>query len=206
MGLIISMRRAEYEQTYVASRKSDAFMRELAATQRRAVINEFSLDGAVKPGADRPLVLRIALWAIARAAEGVPHLFPDGIDIPTVATARWMLSDGGKRILFISNYTNPAEPYVRDFIDTRAGAQRINLSFGFGSGFPLTRWVLWDGAITDPNAFMNAVADHQRPTSFWYGPYTHISIDNIHVNQKIREGLVASFTTDKAAQEWLHLL
>jgi len=141
---------------------------------------------------------------VVRLAEGIPRVYGP-IVIPTVATARWIAADKGRRLIFISNYTNAAEGYVRDFIDTEAGAKNINLSFGFGRGYPKTRWIMKEGAITDPNAFGYVVTANQRRTAFWYGRYNDISIDNITINRKIREGLFGP-KNESEAQTWLHLL
>ncbi len=204
LGLVGAIREAEREQTYVSGRQPDAHVRALAATQNRPVINEFVIAGPVKEGWLRPLFLRLSMWIVARLAEGIP-LLRDGIHIPTVATARWVAADRGRRLIFISNYTNAAEPYVRDFIDVENGAMRINLTFGFGRGYPKTRWVVDDGALTDPNGFIYVVTENQRPTSFWYGPYRDLSIDNIRINRQIREGLFGPADEDQA-KAWLHLL
>jgi hypothetical protein len=206
--LVISVRFAELRQTYVAPRQPDEHVRMLAATQNRPVINEMTIAGPIKEeGILRPLFMRIALWIVARAAEGIPGIpvLRDGINIPTVATARWIAADRGKRLIFISNYTNAAEPYVRDFIDVENGAKRINLTFGFGRGYPKTEWVVEGGALADPNSFIYVVTANQQPTAFWYGPYRDFSIDNIKLERTIREGLFARFD-EHQAQAWLHLL
>jgi hypothetical protein len=206
--LVASVREAEPEQAYVSARPSDERARMLAATQTRPVINEFTLGGPIKPeGVLRPTFLRLSLWVIARVAEGVPGIpyLSAGINIPTVATARWIVADRGRRLLFISNYTNEGKAYVRDFIETRIGAMRINLTFGFGTGYPPTEWIIGRGALDDPNAYLHSLCENQLPTLFWYGPYRDISIDNIRVNRRIREGLFGD-CTEREAQDWLHLL
>jgi hypothetical protein len=203
-GLFRTIRHEEDEQTYVTSRQPDGAVRDLAATQNRPVINEMTIAGVIKEGRVRPLVLRLALWVVERAVEGFPKLRTP-LTIPTVATARWIAADGGRRLIFISNYTNAAEGYVRDFIDTESGAENINLSFGFGRGYPKTRAILKEGAITNPNAFGYVVTANQQRTAFWYGRYTDISIDNITINRKIREGLFGPMN-ETEAQTWLHLL
>jgi hypothetical protein len=204
--MLVTIREAEDEQTYISQRPSDERARLLASTQTRPVINEFTLAGPIKTeGSLRPLFLRISLWVIARVAEGIPFVpvLGDGINIPTVATARWISADGGKRLMFISNYHNEGKAYVRDFIETPTGAVRINLSFGFGMGYPKTRWIAFGGALDDPNAYLYSLAENQLPTLFWYGPYRDISVDNIKRDRKIREGL---FDNKADAQKWLHLL
>jgi len=206
--LVASIRDAEDQQTYVSRRPPDDVARAQAATQVRPVINEFTLASAIKEEGDlRPMFLRLSLWIIGRIADGFPGIpyLRTGINIPTVATARWIPTDGGRRLMFISNYTNSGEGYVRDFIETRGGAMRINLSFGFGRGYPKTAWIVCRGALTEPNEYLYALSENQLKTLFWYGPYRDISIDNIKVNREIREGLFAS-SSERKAQDWLDLL
>ncbi len=206
--IVLNIREAEPQQTYISARPPDARARTLAATQKRAVVNEFTLAGPIKTeGTLRPLFLRIGLWVIGRVFDGVPGVpyVGTGISIPTVVTARWIVADRGRRLMFISNFTNDGEAYVRDFIETPGGAMRINLSFGFGTGFPPTEWIIRRGALEDPNAYLYSLAENQLPTLFWYGPYRDISIDNIKLNRAIREGLFENFN-EHDAQKWLHLL
>ena len=94
---------------------------------------------------------------------------------------------------------------MRDFIDLRFGAMRINLSFGFGRGYPKTAWIIWRGALEDPNGFINVVHANQRSTELWYCPYRNLSIDNIRRNRAIREGLFGPKRDDEA-RAWLQLL
>jgi hypothetical protein len=206
--IVLNIREAEPQQTYISGRPPDARARALAASQSRAVINEFTLAGPIKvEGTLRPLFLKLGLWVIGRVFDGVPGMpyVGTGISIPTVATARWIVADGGRRLMFISNFTNEGVGYVRDFIETRGGAMRINLSFGFGTGFPKTEWIVRGGALDDPNAYLHSLAENQLPTLFWYGPYRNISIDNIKLNRMIREGLFENYD-EQGAQKWLHLL
>jgi hypothetical protein len=196
-ALVLAVRRAEQRQSFVAQRQSDDRVRAIAATQLQPVINEMTVAGPLKEGRWRPLFLRIALWIVARA---VPS-----ITIPTVATARWLAIDGGRRLVFISIFAKLSEPYVRDFIDIPSGARRINLLFGFGYGYPVTEWVISRGALDDPNAFVNVVALGQQLTELWYCPYKNLSIDNININRRIRQGLFADLS-EAQASDWLQLL
>ncbi len=205
-GVLFNLRLGEVAQEYVSVRGADARARELAATQNRPVINEFVIAGRIKEeGVMRPVFLRAALWLVAWLVQGIPKLRVP-MEIPTVATARWIAADRGRRLVFISNYTNAADAYVRDFIDFPTGARDINLSFGFGRGYPKTYWLLNEGAATDPNAFSYVVAEHQSAAAYWYrGPYANLSIDNIRINQQLRAGLVGELDKE-AARAWLHLL
>ena len=196
-ALVLAVKGEEKLQRFVAERPPDDRARAIAATQNQPVINEMTVVGPLKEGRWRPLFLRIALGIVALYA---PH-----ITIPIVATARWLTIDGGRRLIFISNFTNLSEPYVRDFIDVHNGAKRINLLFGFGRGYPVTNWIISRGALEDPNAFIHVVTLGQQLTELWYCPYHNLSIDNININRRIRQGLFAKLS-DKQTREWLQLL
>jgi hypothetical protein len=191
-----------YEWRYdrwTAPRQPDDKVRAIEATQLHPVINEMTIAGPIKAGLFRPLVLRIALWIVAR------YVTTAGVSIPTVASARWLAIDGGRRLVFVSNYTNMSEGYVRDFIDIRAGAARINLVFGWGHGYPRTRLLLFGGARDDSNGFIDVVNYNQHLTECWYCPYKDLNIDNIVANHQLRQGLGGD-GDELEAQRWLRLL
>lgn len=195
---------AERRQTFVAGRPPDEYARALAASQCNPVINEMTASAPLKEGDTRPFVLTLALWIIARAAEGLPIY--GSLNIPTVATARWVPVDRSRRLVFISNFTNAAEPYVRDFVDNSAQAVNINLTFGWGYGYPKTRGIILDGAIADPNGFINVVNTNQQVTELWFCPYAHLSVDNINRSREIRNGIAVATPGEKEASQWLTLL
>lgn len=194
--LILIFRLNEMRKHFLAGRQPDAKVKEILATQNHPVINEMTVAGPLKKGWIRTVFLFAALKVVV-FLRGLAY-------IPTVATARWLLIDGGKRLVFISNFANLSEGYVRDFIDSRKRGSRINIIFGQGYGYPATRWILGDGAIDDPNGFMNVVYSMQQPTQFWYWPFKHLSVDNININRKIQLGLTGKQTNEETA-EWLSL-
>jgi hypothetical protein len=180
-------------------RPDDDFVRKREDTQLNPVINEFTVAGPIKGGLFRPLFLRMLLWVVTR------YVILKKVKIKTVASARWLAIDGGRRLIFASNYTNMAEGYVRDFIDTVSGAGNINLVFSWGIGYPKTRFTYWHGARKDSNGFIYIVHDQMKFTGLWYCPYRDISIDNIRVNRAFREGLFGK-KRGAQVQEWLRKL
>jgi len=180
-------------------RPADDFVRTREDTQLNPVINEFTVAGPIKHGLFRPLFLRMLLWVVTR------YVIAKGVKIKTVAAARWLAIDGGRRLIFVSNYTNMAEGYVRDFIDTVSGAGNINLVFSWGIGYPKTRFTYWHGARKDSNGFIHIVHDQMKLTGLWYCPYRDISIDNIRINRAFREGLFGE-RSGAQVQEWLRKL
>lgn len=179
----------------VANRPSDKRMRLLASTQNHAVLNELTAVGVVKKGRLRQAVFKATLRLLA--------LFKPNRIIPTIATARWIAANNGKRLVFISNFANTASSYVRDFIDSRKSAHGINLLFGHGEGFPKTKFLWWSGTLTDPEGFMNVFHQTQQVTRFWYCSCDNLSVDNINNNRAIRNGLFAPMRT-KQIKRWLN--
>ena len=198
--LIAAVRYYEWKHDrWTAPRPPDDKVRAIERTQLNPVINEMTVAGPIKLGFWRPLVLRIALWIVARYVTTLR------VTIPTVASARWLAIDGGRRLVFVSNFTNMSEGYVRDFIDIRAGAERINLVFGWGHGYPATRLLYKGGAADDSNGFIDVVYYNQIATDCWYCPYKDLNIDNIVANRALRQGLHGDLT-EWQAQRWLRHL
>lgn len=197
LALLIVILYIEAGKHQVASRLSDKDMRLKAATQNHPVINELTAVGVVKKGFFRRLIFRAVLRIVS--------LFTGIITIPTVATARWIAADKGRRLVFISNYSNTANSYVRDFIDSRSSAKGINLLFGHGEGFPKTRMLLSGGALDNPEGFMNVFHQNQKITQFWYCPTQNMSVDNIKNNRRIRNGLFKKMNLE-AVEKWLQYL
>jgi hypothetical protein len=191
------MRQYEMAEQFVQKRPEDDAVKRIATSQDFPVLNTMCVSGGLKNGKLRPVIFRLALKAVVMV-RGL-------LTIPTVYTARWMALDSGKRLVFVSNFMNFTETYVRDFIDNKSSAQKINLLFGQGSGYPPTKWFLGGGAVDDPNAFLYEVMANHHLTDFWYCPYHQLSIDNITINRKIVSGLNGNFSK-KQAIEWLQLL
>ena len=186
----------ESEDTPVTQRQPDSFIKEIEDRERFYVTNEMTVVGALKPGLVRRIFLFITLKAV------IPIRFLNYI--PTVSTARWLQIDDGKRLVFIAYYTNTSEGYARDFVDSKQRSQNMNAIFSHGIGFPHTRWVIKDGGGKDPRGYMNTVRGNQHITQVWYAPYPKLSVDNIVMNRKIRQGLHGSLNGEEL-DAWLRL-
>lgn len=195
--IILSFRINEKQQHFVAPRQPDEKVRKIFETQTYPVINKMTVGGPLKKGWIRP-VFQFIVLRLASIARGFLY-------IPTVASARWLRMDGGKRFIFNSNFGNLSESYVRDFIDSKKRARSINLIYGQGEGYPLTKWARNEGAITNPEGFINDVHLMDHPIQLWYWPYQHLSIDNIINNRKIYLGLNGNMN-ENDSKNWLKLL
>jgi hypothetical protein len=182
-------------------RPSGARWQELAALEDHEVQNQFSAVGFVKPGAFRGYTARALLWL---ANFTVRHFFnrADLAGVKTIHFAQWILLDGGRRVLFISNYDGTLENYMDDFIDIVGWG--LNAVFSNGVGYPRTNWLIKDGAH-DEQAFKDFLRNRQIPTQVWYGAYQDATAVNIDNNARIREGLSGRAGLAEA-EAWLRRL
>ena len=181
----------------VSTRQPDEKVKAILREQSNHVMNTMTVSGGLKKGAFRTLFFGIALRGVV--------VLRSFLSIPTVYSARWMSIDKGRRLVFLSNFTNTSESYVRDFIDNKSSAKKINLLFGQGAGYPITNWIMGKGALDDPNAFLYEVMTNHHSTPLWYCPYKHLSLENIKTNRQIHEGLFSRFSWRKQYTDWLNL-
>jgi hypothetical protein len=173
----------------------------LAALEDRLVQNQFSAVGFLKPGWFRFLTASTALFLADYVAR---HIYNRGelTGIKTIHFARWVMLDGGRRLIFASNYDGSLESYMDDFIDKVAWG--LNALFSNGVGYPRTNWLVQDGA-RDELAFKNFLRRHQVLTPFWYSAYGHLTARNVENNAKIRAGLYGRMSVAEA-EEWVRRL
>jgi hypothetical protein len=166
-----------------------------------AVQNPFAAVGFVKLGSFRRWTLRFVLWLANHATR---HVFNRGdlAGVKTIHFARWVFMDGGRRMVFASNYDGSLESYMDDFIDKEAWA--LNAVFSNGFGYPKTSWLVRGGA-RDELAFKNYLRVHQVPVHVWYSAAPSLTTLNINKNALIRKGLSGSMD-EREARRWLQLL
>jgi hypothetical protein len=122
--------------------------------------------------------------------------------IPTILSARWVLIDGGRRLLFLDNYCGSWNSYLNEFIDMGAvkGLNAIWSNTFVKTAdcnqyaYPETRYYFWQGAQDEP-AFKTYVRQSQIETIVWYGAYPDLSIANINMNTELRQSLFAQLST-----------
>ena len=173
----------------------------LTALEDFDVQNQMTLVSIVKPGRLRRLLLRVVLfYARFRTA----YLDTDGalVGIPSIHFAHWTLLDGGRRLLFLSNYDGTWESYLGEFID-RAG-HGVNAIWSNTLGFPPARFLILDGA-GDEQRFKAWVRDQQVPTDVWYTAYPRQSVRHVNNNTALRAGLSAPLPAPALAA-WLQRL
>jgi hypothetical protein len=166
--------------------------------ENRVVQNHFASVADVKPGLFRWLLLKsvlklIHLVAAISANQGSLS------GITSIHFARWVVIDGGRRLLFLSNYDGSWENYLDDFIDLAS----IGLTAIWSNtvGFPRSYFLVYGGA-QDELLFKTLVRQSQKASLVWFSAYPDHSIQNIETNATIREGLFVPMDDD-AAGAWL---
>ncbi len=162
--------------------------------------NQMTSITYVKPGLFYLVSLKIILWLVNLLAR---YKFVDGYlqGISGIHFARWILIDQGRRLLFVSNFDGSWQHYLGDFIDRAAlGLTAIWLHT---AGFPKLDSKSLGGAWNEVDFKVYARAS-QTPTQFWYSAYKHLSVENIHQNSSIRQGIVGELTEENSA--WIRFL
>jgi hypothetical protein len=173
----------------------------LARIEDHYAHNAFTAGGFAKPGWLRQTVIAGALPLIGFGAR---QLFTrDSLaGVRTIHFARWIPLDGGRRVVFCSNYDGSLDSYNNDFIDLVAWG--LNLIFSNGYGYPRTRWLVFGGASREVE-FKDYLRRHQIPTPVWYSAYPQLSAANIVRNAELRAGLHGQ-PNEREAQRWLRLV
>lgn len=163
-----------------------------------SVQNHMASITIVKPGWLR----RATLWAVLSlvnmlARASATHGVLSGI--PSIHFAHWSLIDGGRRLLFLSNFDGSWENYLGDFIDkAHAGLTAV---WSNTVDFPRTRFLIFGGA-TDGPRFKAMARNSQTVTNAWYSAYRDLTVQGIDNNSSLREQLFPDLSNDQTAQ-WL---
>lgn len=175
---------------------------ELVQREDFQVQNQLTHLVGVKPGRFRLLSLRLVFYVIDTLAR---FYFNQGNlgGLSTIHYARWVLIDGGRRLLFFSNYDGSWERYLGDFIDqAHVGLTAV---WSNTQGFPKTSNLAFEGA-TDEERFKAWTRAHQLPTQLWYSGYKELTVPNIEQNGRICAGLIQKPDGRRALEQWLTLL
>ena len=151
----------------------------------------------VKPGFVHAVALRATLLVINLLSRFWFNVGTLG-DIPTILSARWVLIDGGRRLLFLDNYGGAWDSYLNEFIDM-AAVKGLNAIWtntfvevegkeGRCYSFPETRFYFWKGAQAE-QPFKAYVRESQIETIAWYSAYPTLSVVNINTSTAARQSL-----------------
>ncbi len=151
----------------------------------------------VKPGFVHAVALRATLLVINLLSRLWFNVGTLG-EIPTILSARWVLIDSGRRLLFLDNYGGAWDSYLNEFIDLVA-VKGLNAIWtntfvevegkeGGCYSFPETRFYFWMGAQAE-QPFKAYVRESQVETIAWYSAYPTQSVVNINTSTAARQSL-----------------
>ena len=167
----------------------------------QSVSNHMASITIVKPGWLRRGALWIVLWAINLLAR---TLYTHGQlgGIPSIHFAHWSMIDGGRRLLFLSNFDGSWENYLDDFIDKAASG--LTGVWSNTVGFPRTEFLVFGGARDGPR-FKAVARDSQTVTNAWYSAYRDLTVQGVDNSSSIREDIYLPLA-EGAAETWLQRL
>ncbi len=143
------------------------------------VHNHLASVTTVKCGRLRLWLLRAVLWF-----SRLPIYFGNDrgelSGIATIHFARWVIIDGGKRLLFMSNYAGAWDSYLDEFIDNASVG--LTAIWGNTCDFPCTRWLVGGGSRDEP-VFKCFARESQVTTLYFYCAYPSLTVDEIERNR-----------------------
>jgi hypothetical protein len=173
-----------------------AHVRAVAAREDQIVQNQMTHVVSVKPGWFRRASLRLVL---ALLDFGGRNVYNQGelFGVSTLHFVRWVRIDGGRRLLFVTNYDGAMTGYVSDFVQKSWQVpSALTAIWTHTVGFPRTRFLVLQGA-RDVDLFTAFLRGHQVETQVWYSAYKRLTTANLVNNARIRRGL--SDTLDPGA-------
>jgi hypothetical protein len=174
-----------------------AHVLQLAGREDHIVQNHMANLRYVKAGSLRRNSLKFVLLVVNFVARVSTH--GNLLGLRSVHFAHWVLIDGGRRILFLSNYDGSWENYVDDFIDQAS----IGLT-GIWSNtinFPRARFLFFGGA-KDARRFKATARQTQFYTNVWYSAYPRLTVEAVNNNSSIREDLFTPLG-EAGIRKWL---
>jgi hypothetical protein len=127
-------------------------------------VTELTALAPLKPGGAE--VLRL-LFEQRKQAEAKGESSPIE-QIESIHYARWVILDGGTRLLFTSNFDGDLDGYLAEFAERDEGP--LNAIFGQCVGWPGARPVA---------LFIQYVRDHMIPAEYYYSAYPRHTVKEV---------------------------
>jgi hypothetical protein len=148
------------------------------------------------------LFRRATLWGVLALVNLVARTATRGelSGIPSIHFAHWSMIDGGRRLLFLTNYDGSWENYLDDFIDKASTG--LTAIWTNTEGFPKTEFLALRGGSRDGARFKAIARDKQVYSNVWYSAYPTLTVQGIDKNSVTVEQLNTPME-DAAVRQWL---
>lgn len=157
------------------------------------VQNQMTTYTTIRP--ERLTELRLALHATQILCDlGWPP--GEFADVGTLHSFDWVIVDGGKHMLFLSNFDGSWQNYIGDFVD--------KLVWGLDALYKHT-YDYPPAGMKDTVRFTHWIIDHQIPPQVFYSAYPRQTVLDIRRNRNLSRMLAAGYD-GRAGLEWLGLL
>lgn len=193
IAVILLMRLDELKPPIPFKEVSDEQILERQSRETLLVQTQYTARENMKPRWIRTVYETVILMTVKQIASV--------FFIPTVHAARWLQINERRQVIFISNFDGDSEGYLHGFIDLKNVAKSMNLVYGSASGFPMTKWLIGEGA-NDRQGYMRITRKAQAITNVWYAAIKNLSVENIKNNKRIRKGLSGKLSEEQT-EEWL---
>jgi hypothetical protein len=177
--------------------------RQMAQTEDWIPQNHMGSIVLLKPGILRTIIVHLGHLGLGLFLKVLPDSGVLGYlgSLRTVHFAHWAFMNNGSRLLFFTNFDQSWESYLDDFIEKAHVG--LTLAWGSGVGFPITRFLIQDGASN--GRVFKAWARHSMAiTRFWYSAYPDLTVDQIERNNRIANGLRKAVLQSKEAETWIN--
>lgn len=174
--------------------------RQLVEDEDFGVQNQITLVIPVRDSRFRRLTIRIVLW-IANSVSKHWYQIGSLAGIDTIHFARFHLIDGGKRMVFISDFDGGWERYLFDFLGV--GSLAVVPIWSSLHGCPKARLLRFPTEGFAPR-FLAFTRAQQIRTHFNYSAVPHLTVSEIKRNAKMRSGLFRTGNRSQI-QRWLDL-
>lgn len=188
-------------KNFVSLPKDIQHIEQLKQREDYRVQNQLTHLVDIKPGLFRIFTLKVILWAINLLARAVFNKGNLG-GIHSIHFARWVIIDGGRRLIFFSNFDGSWESYLGDFIDR--GSIGLSGVWSNSVDFPPTRNLVQEGARYSRD-FKAWTRSKQVETQVWFSHYKTITVKNGNQNTALRQGLAGDLD-ETAIKNWLKLM
>ena len=173
-------------------------LRELMENEDERLANQLTMCLPVRGSLVRRWILHRTL---AGAQQGSNHMWNEGLlaGIGTIHFARFLQTNRGSRMMFLSDYDGSWDRYLTDFLTI--GSRAVVPIWATCNGCPKTRWMF---GVTDGFAprFLALTRSYQAPAPLWYSAVPDLSVSNMLNNARLREGLFVVSMDESDAREW----